>query len=493
MRFRSHDVARPPVVTVAGDMFSAEMPQLVNGVRYDVTVKARNEVGWSRPAAAAATPHTIPGAPAVVSVSPDDGAAVVRWSPPTRDGGAPITAYVVRAAHGDAVASVEASSTRARIKGLRNGVPSTFTVAAVNRAGRGPASGQSDATPRKLGRFVIKDQPRGRVVYGERSNVRTALVRPGGVGLPGQRVELLAKLQPSRRWRQVDAATTNFRGRATVGTTLPASTALRLHHPAGAVAASDVRPRSVVVANRVTREVGVLRTRVGMPVVVRGTVAPRHRVGSEVRLQRRVSGSWVRVATGRMTTRSRYAVRWKPRRVNTYVLRVVKPRGPARAAGATGSWRHRVDPESAADIARDILRDRGTTLATVHLSAGSDGATAKQNLVDVANQRLARTSCYGNPPCRSTALDRRMLAAVREMGTRATITVSEFAGGNHASTSAHHSGRGVDITWVHGTHVGYGTNYWMVVKVCRSYGANEVFNPSSDPWGGHSRHVHCGW
>lgn len=152
-----------------------------------------------------------------------------------------------------------------------------------------------------------------------------------------------------------------------------------------------------------------------------------------------------------------------------------------------------MNPESAVDVARDILRDDDITLATVHVWTTARRATARENIVDVANGRAARRSCHGGAPCGSTYLDLRVLRAVRAMGRRGTVTISEFAGGVHAGRSAHYSGRGVDITWVNGRHVGYGSRYNMAVVVCRAFGAETIYSPSDDPWGGHSRHVHCGW
>ena len=483
----------PPVVTVDGDAAAGTVSSLVNGETYDVEVTARNDAGSSAPDTASGTPRTVPGAPTLHSVNPGNASAVVQWDRPAHNGGATIGRYVITSSAG-VTKSVAGDLTSTRVSGLENGVATTFTVTAGNVAGNGTASGRSPAViPRAPARLVIKRQPTRRVVYGTPSRVRAALVTPAGVGIPGQRVDLRAKRGPSAQWRRVASGTTGTSGGITLRTRLRATSALRLRHPAGAVAASSRDVRSVVVANRVTASPERTRTREGQRLVVRGRIAPAHPAGSTVRLQRRVSGSWTNVASGRMTTRRSYVVRWRPQRVGRYPLRVVKPGDAARAAGVSRTWHHRVVAETAADVAVDILRDRGITLATVHLSAGRDGATARDNVVDVADGRNARRSCYGGGPCGSTPLDIRVLRAVRAMGRRGTLTVSEFAGGSHASGSDHYSGRAVDITWVNGNHVGWGASYWMAVDVCRAYGAKQVMHPANDPWGGHSRHVHCGW
>ena len=82
---------------------------------------------------------------------------------------------------------------------------------------------------------------------------------------------------------------------------------------------------------------------------------------------------------------------------------------------------------------------------------------------------------------------------MRDMGTRGKVTISEIAGGVHAGNSAHYSGRGLDINWVNGRHVGSGANHEMVVKRCRAYRAARIFSPTNDPHGGHHNHVHCEW
>lgn len=488
-------VATPaPVVTSNGATFSADFDDLVNGMTYEITVTATNTFGSSPPSGRRGKPRTVPDAPTDIAAAAGDASATVRWQRPENNGGARIGRFIVTAEPSGTVKHVSGDDTSARVTGLRNGTRTTFTVAAVNEAGRGVASTAGGSViPRAPARFVVQRQPSRRIVYGSRSSVRAALVTLNGVGVPLQRVDLLARSQPSGRWRRVATATTGDGGAVKLGSTLPASAALRLRHPASVVSAPSKDLRAVVVAHRVEAAPDRLRTRAGMRVVIRGQVAPQRAIGSPVRLQRRISGSWKQLAAGKMTTRRRFVIRWRPQDAGTYPLRVVTPPDRARAGGVSRTWTQRVDPESPADVARDILADRGITLAVVHLSAGSDGATAKQNIVDIANGRAARTSCYGGAPCRSTYLDLRMLRAIRDMGRRGTITVSEFAGGSHASSSGHYSGRAVDITWVNGRHVGWGVSYYMAVERCRAYGATQVMHPSSDPWGGHSRHIHCAW
>lgn len=81
---------------------------------------------------------TAPGAPTAVDVSVVTTVATLTWAPPTRDGGSPITGYTVIRVGGatHSKASTDRSDT---FTGLTVGVLYTFTVAAVNAVGTGPA------------------------------------------------------------------------------------------------------------------------------------------------------------------------------------------------------------------------------------------------------------------------------------------------------------------------------------------------------------------
>jgi hypothetical protein len=84
----------------------------------------------------------VPGAPTGVSAVPRDQGALVSWTPPSSDGGSPVTGYVITASPGGK--SVHTSVvTSFLVGGLVNGTAYTFTVAAVNASGTGPASSPS--------------------------------------------------------------------------------------------------------------------------------------------------------------------------------------------------------------------------------------------------------------------------------------------------------------------------------------------------------------
>jgi hypothetical protein len=370
----------------------------------------------------------------------------------------------------------------------------SFTVTARNAAGPGAASAPSGAvTPRRPGRLVVLAQPATSVVYGGASTVRAAVQTLGGAGIGGQWVELRAMVRPSTTWKRVAYGTTDSGGRVTLRAVLPATSALRLYHPTGAVSAPAVPVRGVSVAIRVSAAAVSTRIRLGGKVVVRGGIAPAYPVGSPVYLQRLVAGLWRNVATGWMNTSTSYAVTWVPGGAGSYVVRVVKPADAKRARGTSPWWWQTIVKETPALVARDVLADASVTLETTHDSGVADLASARQNLYDVGAGRLAHRSAYQNAPGGYTTIDLRLLRALRRMGWAGRVTVSEVAGGSHSVGSAHYAGRGLDISWVNGQHVAPGSSFGIAVDACRAHGASRIFSPAYDPYGGHSNHVHCEW
>jgi fibronectin type III domain protein len=123
---------------------------LTNGAAYTFIVVARNATGFgpASAASAAVTPAGLPGAPGAVSAVPGNGAATVSWSAPSNNGGSAVTGYVVTpAVNGTPGTSRQFTSTATTqtITGLANGTAYTFTVAAQNAKGTGPAGAASAA------------------------------------------------------------------------------------------------------------------------------------------------------------------------------------------------------------------------------------------------------------------------------------------------------------------------------------------------------------
>ncbi len=82
-----------------------------------------------------------PGAPTGAAAVAGNAAATVSWVRPARDGGVPITSYVVAASDGRSGCTATAPATSCTVTGLTNGVGYPFTVRAVNAAGTGEPSG----------------------------------------------------------------------------------------------------------------------------------------------------------------------------------------------------------------------------------------------------------------------------------------------------------------------------------------------------------------
>ena len=122
---------------------------LTNGTAYTFTVAATNAAGVgpaSNQSAAVtpiAPPIAPPGAPAGVSGVAGDSEVVVSWTAPASDGGSVISSYTVTSSPDNKTCSTAGLS--CTVAGLTNGTAYTFTVAATNAAGVGPASNQSAA------------------------------------------------------------------------------------------------------------------------------------------------------------------------------------------------------------------------------------------------------------------------------------------------------------------------------------------------------------
>ena len=135
---------------------------LIEGSEYNFQVCAENEAGVSKPSEATGTfvakdPYETPGKPTDVKVEEiTKDSATLAWSPPSGDGGAPITNYVVemreagdmkwRVANKGQVTK-DASYT---VTGLREGASYEFRVSAENKAGTGTPS--SSTKPTKYGK-----------------------------------------------------------------------------------------------------------------------------------------------------------------------------------------------------------------------------------------------------------------------------------------------------------------------------------------------------
>ncbi len=89
---------------------------------------------------------TVPGAPAITTVTTSDGQATIAFIPPVSNGGLEITAYTATSNPGSI--SVSSETSPIVVTGLTDGQPYTFSVTAINDAGASdPSAPSSPVTP----------------------------------------------------------------------------------------------------------------------------------------------------------------------------------------------------------------------------------------------------------------------------------------------------------------------------------------------------------
>ncbi len=101
------------------------------------------------------TNFTIPGAPSNVTASGGNDSATVHWVAPSSNGFSAITDYVITVVS-TGTQVVTGALDHATVNGLTNNVPYTFTVAAINAAGVGPASpATTPVRPQPTGYWLV--------------------------------------------------------------------------------------------------------------------------------------------------------------------------------------------------------------------------------------------------------------------------------------------------------------------------------------------------
>ncbi|KEO50785.1 hypothetical protein TP2_14250 [Thioclava pacifica DSM 10166] len=108
-------------------------------------------------------PATAPDAPTTVSATAGDSSAQVSFSPPTSDGGDPITSYTATSSPGGLTGT--SATSPITVNGLTNGTSYTFTVTATNSIGTSPASSPSNAVTPKAAQTITFANP-GAQTYG---------------------------------------------------------------------------------------------------------------------------------------------------------------------------------------------------------------------------------------------------------------------------------------------------------------------------------------
>src|SRR5437016_3551752 len=124
---------------------------VTNGVPYYYQVSARNAIGEGpRSSEVSVTPATQPGAPQGLSAAPGDATVSLTWSPPSSNGGSPITNYRVYrgfSSGGETLLTTLGVATSYSDTTVTNGVTYYYEVSALNNVGEGPRSSEALATP----------------------------------------------------------------------------------------------------------------------------------------------------------------------------------------------------------------------------------------------------------------------------------------------------------------------------------------------------------
>jgi hypothetical protein len=109
------------------------------------TAGAQNYGGTGTQSVSITIAPTVPGAPVIGTATAGNGLAVLTFSAPASDGGAPITSYTATCNPGGITAS--RASSPITVGGLANGTTYSCSVTATNTAGAGAPSGTVSVTP----------------------------------------------------------------------------------------------------------------------------------------------------------------------------------------------------------------------------------------------------------------------------------------------------------------------------------------------------------
>jgi hypothetical protein len=203
----------------AGANQSCTVKNLINGVSYRFTVAALNAYGYSADtdAPAPVLPATLPTAPSKPLVAPGVGQAIIKWVPPSADGGLPVTGYLVQVATRAAgpwtspAQPCDSTSTQGSVQlycladNLTVGTDYYFRVAAITGAGASPWSAASVA----VRSMTATSAPRALVVTTPAvKSVKVAWTTPASNGgSPVTGYEVLISTSATRGFLRASAGT----------------------------------------------------------------------------------------------------------------------------------------------------------------------------------------------------------------------------------------------------------------------------------------------
>jgi titin len=295
---------------VTSSATTAVLANLSQGVSYLVRVAAMNTAGtgpWS--SAVAFVPQAPAGAPTGLSATPEDGAALLRWSAPTNTGGAPITGYEIDSCLGAAsscnswtvaVADTGVPTTTWMVGSLINGNVISFRVIALTAAGPGAASATTQTIP-----SGIPNAPTNVTATPGSTQITLHWVAPTDNGLPVTSYLVSYTSDGGATWQSqsVSAASTSY---TATGLTNGVTYAFRV----SAVNGQGSGLASSLVSSSPWTVPSAPQTPTATPAdsaVVLTWTAPASDGGASVSgylIDELVSGTWTRVATTTGTARS---------------------------------------------------------------------------------------------------------------------------------------------------------------------------------------------
>uniref|UniRef100_A0A1A9V0P1 Twitchin n=1 Tax=Glossina austeni TaxID=7395 RepID=A0A1A9V0P1_GLOAU len=195
-----------PVSTIGCDKTEVEIKGLEPNHRYQFRIKAVNEEGESDPldtdsAIVAKNPFDVPTSPGLPEFEDwDEHHVVLKWEPPIRDGGAPISNYMIEVMDKNSGVFIKAAETdnpvcKGIVKKLEEGQQYKFRVRAVNKAGFSEPSEQTNwhtAKPRFLKPHIDRTNLKHLVVKAGLSVSLDVSVK----GEPAPKVDWFFKDQP---------------------------------------------------------------------------------------------------------------------------------------------------------------------------------------------------------------------------------------------------------------------------------------------------------
>jgi large repetitive protein len=284
-----------------------------------VTATATDGVGnTSSPATATTTrdTRTVPAAPAKPGARAGDASVRVLLGAAPANGGSAITGYVARVVQTGRTVTAPASATSILVTGLVNGTAYTFTVAATNAKGTGPASPATDAvTPRFATVLSLAGSPTTAVAGSPLRLTGSLKRKTTGAALGGFRVSVTARFDNGTT-KALGTVATSSSGVWSLTTTPTQNATYTVSYAGRPQDAPTSFSRRILTRTKVT--LSAPSGSAGSALVMSGSTSPNKR-GAVVTVFRVVNGAETKVASATVSSTGTYRVS-KVLARGTYVL-----------------------------------------------------------------------------------------------------------------------------------------------------------------------------